>query len=86
MIDLFQPCAIDHLQMRNRFVRSATTSGRAGDDGVVGEEIVRRYEELAAGDTGLIVKGHLYVDRRGRAHKGMAGISVTADMASIGES
>ncbi|MBN2204872.1 MAG: NADH:flavin oxidoreductase [Thermoleophilia bacterium] len=75
MVDLFTPCALGRLHLRNRFVRSATTSAWADERGVVGPEIVARYEELAAGGVGLIIKGHLYVDPRGKAHAGMAGIS-----------
>jgi len=75
VIDLFHPYAIGRLESRNRFVRSATTSAYADERGIVGPEIVRWYEDLAAGDVGVIVKGHLYVDPRGKAHSGMAGIS-----------
>jgi 2,4-dienoyl-CoA reductase-like NADH-dependent reductase (Old Yellow Enzyme family) len=75
MTDLFQPCTVGHLHLRNWFVRSATTSAWADERGGVGPEIVERYEELAAGGVGLIVKGHLYVTARGKAHTGMAGIS-----------
>jgi len=75
MVDLFRPYALGRLHLRNRFVRSATTSAWADERGVVGPEIIGRYEELAAGEVGLIIKGHLYVDPRGKAHAGMAGIS-----------
>lgn len=75
MIDLLQPYAIGSLQLRNRFVRSATTSGYADERGIVGAEIIRRHEDLAQGGIGLIIKGHLYVDPSGKAHAGMAGIS-----------
>ena len=72
-IDLFQSCSLGRLRLPNRFVRSATTSGWADERGFVGPEVVARYDELARGDIGLIVKGHLYVDARGKAHTGMAG-------------
>jgi 2,4-dienoyl-CoA reductase-like NADH-dependent reductase (Old Yellow Enzyme family) len=75
MTALFEPYAIGRLQSRNRFVRSATTSGRADENGIVGPEIVSWYENLARGGVGLIIKGHLYVAPRGKAHAGMAGIS-----------
>ena len=75
MGNLFLPYAIGRLKIRNRFVRSATTSGWADRGGIVGPEIVERYEDLAAGGVGLIVKGHLYVDPKGKAYSGMAGIS-----------
>ena len=72
-MDLFVPYALGRLQLRNRFVRSATTSAWADDRGIVGPEIVGRYGELAAGDVGLIVKGHLYVDRQGEGARGHGG-------------
>jgi 2,4-dienoyl-CoA reductase-like NADH-dependent reductase (Old Yellow Enzyme family) len=75
MTALFEPCAIGRLRGRNRFVRSATTSGWAGENGIVGPEIVSWCENLARGGVGLIIKGHLFVDARGKAHAGMAGIS-----------
>ena len=37
--------------------------------------MVKLYENLAKGGVGLIIKGHLYVDERGKAHSGMAGLS-----------
>ena len=83
MIGLFEPYAIGSLEIRNRFVRSATTSGHADERGVVGAEIVRHYQDLARGGVGLIIKGHLYVDPRGKAHRGMAGISDEAHIAGL---
>jgi len=74
MVDLFKPYRIGGLEIRNRFIRSATTSAWSDENGVVRDEIIRYYEELAAGGVGLIIKGHLYVDPRGKAHNGMAGI------------
>ncbi len=85
MTDLFEPYALGRLRLRNRFVRSATTSAWADERGVVGPEIVARYEELAAGDVGLIIKGHLYVDPRGKAHTGMAGISDDGHVPALAE-
>ncbi len=85
MTDLFQPYALGPLRLRNRFVRSATTSAWADERGVVGPEIIARYEELAAGGVGLIIKGHLYVDPRGKAHAGMAGISDDGHVPALAE-
>jgi len=75
MVCLFEPYRVRNLSIRNRFMRSATTSAWADDDGVVRDAHVRLYRGLAAGDVGLIVKGHLYVADDGKAHDGMAGIS-----------
>ncbi len=74
MADLFKPYKIGGLEIRNRFVRSATTSAWADERGVVRPEVIDLYEGLAEGGVGLIIKGHLYVDPRGKAHAGMAGI------------
>lgn len=72
---LFEPFVIRDMVIRNRFMRSATTSAYADDEGVVRDVAIRLYESLARGDVGLIVKGHLYVMDSGKAHDGMAGIS-----------
>lgn len=72
---LFEPYRIRGLSLRNRFMRSATTSYWADEEGVVKDAHVRLYRSLARGGVGLIVKGHLYVADNGKAHTGMAGIS-----------
>ena len=72
---LFEPYRVRDLVVRNRFMRSATTSYWADEDGVVRDAHVRLYRGLAEGGVGLIVKGHLYVADNGKAHTGMAGIS-----------
>ena len=72
---LFKPFRIGPLKIRNRFMRSATTSAWSDDRGVVRPEIIDLYSRLAEGGVGLIVKGHLYVTDSGKAHAGMAGIS-----------
>ncbi len=63
------------MRIRNRFLRSATTSYWSDEEGIVRPEIIELYRKLAEGDVGLIVKGHLYVADAGKAHQGMAGIS-----------
>jgi 2,4-dienoyl-CoA reductase-like NADH-dependent reductase (Old Yellow Enzyme family) len=75
MVDLFEPYQIREMLVRNRFMRSATTSAFADEGGVVGDAIIRVYERLSRGGVGLIAKGHLYVADNGKAHDGMAGIS-----------
>lgn len=72
---LFEPYRIRNMHIRNRFMRSATTSYWADEEGVVRDTHVRLYRGLAEGGVGLIVKGHLYVADNGKAHQGMAGIS-----------
>jgi 2,4-dienoyl-CoA reductase-like NADH-dependent reductase (Old Yellow Enzyme family) len=72
---LFEPFKIGSMDIRNRFVRSATTSYWSDKRGIVRSEIIDLYRRLAQGGVGLIVKGHLYVKDSGKAHIGMAGIS-----------
>ncbi len=72
---LFEPFRIGSLKIRNRFMRSATTSAWSDERGVVRTEIIDLYRRLAEGGVGLIVKGHLYVTDSGKAHVGMAGVS-----------
>ncbi len=85
MVDLFAPYKIGELEIRNRFMRSATTSAWADENGVVGPEIIKLYEGLAEGGVGLIVKGHLFIDPRGKAHEKMAGIHSDAVVPKLRE-
>ena len=75
MSGLFEPYEIGTMEIRNRFMRSATTSYWSDERGIVRPEIIDLYRGLAEGGVGLIVKGHLYVTDSGKAHVGMAGIS-----------
>jgi 2,4-dienoyl-CoA reductase-like NADH-dependent reductase (Old Yellow Enzyme family) len=75
MSKLFEPYMIRDLLVRNRFMRSATTSAYASKEGIVNDTIIKHYERMSKGEVGLIVKGHLYILDKGKAHDGMAGIS-----------
>ena len=75
MSALFEPYKIGSLEIRNRFMRSATTSYWSDERGVVRPAIIDLYRRLSEGGVGLIVKGHTYVADAGKAHNGMAGIS-----------
>lgn len=75
MSSIFTPITLGSMEIKNRIMRSATTSYWSDDQGILRTEILELYRRLAAGDPGLIVKGHLYVQDSGKAHHGMAGIS-----------
>lgn len=66
-IDLFQPYKIGSLELKNRFVRSATNDGTADGDGSATDKSVALYRELAQGGVGLIVSGHAFVSPLGQA-------------------
>lgn len=73
---LFEPITIGPLRLRNRTMRSATAERMA--DPVTGAPQPRlgaMYRALAEGGIGLIVTGHAYVHRGGKAHPEMASIA-----------
>lgn len=64
---LFEPARLASLQVKNRFVRSATYEAMGTESGEVTDGIIRMYRTLARGDVGLIVTGILYVHPLGRS-------------------
>lgn len=74
MPTLFDATTINSLQLKNRFVRSATWEGMATEDGAVTPRLVELYSDLAAGRIGLIISSHAYVTREGQATPRQLGI------------
>ncbi len=72
---LFSPIKIAAVQVPNRFVRSATHDFMAEDDGTATERQVHLFRQLAEGEVGLIITGHIYVNPNGKASPRQAGIS-----------
>lgn len=64
---LFKPARLANLQVKNRFVCSATYEAMATEAGEVTDGIVKRYQNLARGDVGLIIPGYIFVHPVGRA-------------------
>ncbi|HBO43563.1 MAG TPA: NADH:flavin oxidoreductase [Planctomycetaceae bacterium] len=71
---LFTPLAIGSMTLKNRFVRSATWEGLAGDDGSVTERLCGLIDNVAAGELGMIISGHAFVSREGQAGPWQLGI------------
>ena len=63
---LFEPMRIKNMELRNRFVRSATYDGCADRTGHVSEKQIKLFEDLADGGVGLIVTGIAHVHRSGQ--------------------
>lgn len=63
---LFQPVSIKGVEIRNRFVRSATYDGFAEKDGHVSDGQIKLFSDLADGGTGLIISGIAYVHHTGQ--------------------
>jgi len=71
---LFEATGINGMTIKNRFVRSATWAGMAGDDGSCTPKLVELMVKLAEGGVGLIITGHAYVSKRGQASPWQLGI------------
>ena len=74
MKQLFDTTEINGLALRNRFIRSATWEGMAGEDGSVTDRLVQVMVNLAEGELGLIISGHTYVSKEGQAGPWQLGI------------
>ena len=72
---MFDPSHIGSMKLPNRFIRSATAEFAANSDGTVTKEYYNLYTNLALGEVGLIIQGHLYIMDEGKAHEKMAGIA-----------
>jgi 2,4-dienoyl-CoA reductase-like NADH-dependent reductase (Old Yellow Enzyme family) len=73
MSELFQGARIADIDVRNRFVRSATWDGMADDNGAVTERMIDLYRSLAQGGVGLILTGYAFITLKGKAGPGMLG-------------
>jgi 2,4-dienoyl-CoA reductase-like NADH-dependent reductase (Old Yellow Enzyme family) len=71
---LFTPINIGDVQIKNRFVHSATYEVMALETGEVSDKLIKRYQNLAKGEVGLIIPGYMYVHPLGRSYKYQTGI------------
>ena len=74
MADLFKETRINGMALANRFVRSATWEGMAGDDGSATPRLIDCMVALARGGVGLIISSHTYVHRNGQAGPKQLGV------------
>ena len=74
MPELFETTAIKGLELRNRFVRSATWEGMAKEKGACTPQLETLYANLAEGQVGLIISSHAYVTEEGQATPWQLGI------------
>ncbi len=71
---LLQPGRIGTVEVRNRFIRSATAESLADEDGFVTEGYRELHSNLARHGVGLIFTGHCYVHPRGQFTRFMTGL------------
>ena len=67
MSKLFENSAINSLELKNRFVRSATWEGMADENGNPKPQLLETMTALAAGGVGLIITSHAFISPEGRA-------------------
>jgi 2,4-dienoyl-CoA reductase-like NADH-dependent reductase (Old Yellow Enzyme family) len=63
---LFEPTQIGRMEIRNRFVRSATYDGSTDRTGTVSEKQMALYTELVDNEVGLLITGIAYVHKSGQ--------------------
>ena len=68
MSALFEPAKIGNIEVKNRFIRSATYFGLADENGFVGEPSVKLIKTLAQNEVGLIITGNAYVLKNGQRY------------------
>jgi len=71
---LFESTAINQMTLANRFVRSATWEGMAGNDGSCTPKLTELMVQPAEGGVGLIISSHAYVSQEGQAGPWQLGI------------
>lgn len=79
---LFEPYNINQLQIKNRFVRSATIDN-LGKNMMVSQAQLDFYRELTLGEVGLIISSGLFPSLDGWATTGQLGIHDDAMMPSL---
>ena len=68
------PKKIGKLELKNRFVRSATYEGLAGEDGEITDKLIDFYKTLSEGGTGLIITSYAFIQQSGRANNKQIGV------------
>ena len=66
MKQIFEPCTIGNLTLKNRIIRAATHEGMATHDGMPTDDLLGLYKKLAAGGAGAIITGYVSVMQSGR--------------------
>lgn len=74
MTTLFTETRINGMTLSNRFVRSATRSAMATEEGACTPQMVDLITNLAEGGVGLIITGHAYVRKDGQAAPNQLGV------------
>ena len=71
---MFERTTMNGMTLKNRFVRSATWEGMAGEDGACNPRLLELMGDLAKGGVGMIITSHAYVRQDGQAAPWQLGI------------
>ncbi|MDO6639044.1 NADH:flavin oxidoreductase [Shewanella sp. 5_MG-2023] len=74
MSTLYTETHIGSMQLKNRFIRSATWENMATEDGHMTEKLYAIYKELAQGEVGLIITGYANIVAEEKPNAGMMGM------------
>ena len=74
MPGLFETTTLNGIELKNRFVRSATYEAMAELDGRVTDQLCTYMADLSSGTIGLIITGHAHVTMEGQAGPRQVGI------------
>lgn len=74
MKKLFEETYLANIEVKNRFVRSATWENMCDEDGHMTDELYGIYEDLSKGEVGLIITGYANVVKEEQPNPGMMGI------------
>ena len=69
-----KPKKIGKLEIKNRFVRSATYEGLATDKGEITDKLIDFYKTLAEGGSGLIITSYAFIQQSGKANNKQIGV------------
>ena len=74
MKNLFESTCPDGLELKNRFIRSATWEGIAEENGTINDTVMSLYENLAKGGSAAIITGYAFVTEDEQPNPKMFGI------------
>ena len=80
---LWQPGRLGPVELRNRTIRSATNEHLSQPDGQLTQVWAETLAELARNEVGLVITGHLCVDRTQRADEGQPVLDSQTDRALL---
>lgn len=83
MFQLWEPAVLGPMTLRNRTVRSATNEHLSERDGALTAVWAETQIELARNEVGLVITGHMCVDRRQRADEGQPVLDRDTDLSLL---